>query len=72
MLAATSLAFAYGIVNCVQDAWNEQLVKRGTLDWKIPSVILPSLSAIWLAILVLAAATALALQAETRHVDSPA
>lgn len=71
-VAATSLAFAYGIVNCVQDAWNEQLVKRGTLDWKIPSVILPSLSAIWLAILVLAAATALALQAETRHVDSPA
>ena len=69
--ALTSLAFAYGIVNCTQDAWNEQLVKRGTLDWKIPSAILPSLSWIWLAILVLAALTGLALRAESRSVDSP-
>ena len=37
----TALALAYGIVNCVQDAWNEQLVKRGTLDWRIPDAILP-------------------------------
>ena len=64
-VAVTSLAFAYGIVNCVQDAWNEQLVKRGTIDWKIPSAILPSLSWIWLVILVLAALTALALRAES-------
>ncbi len=71
-VASTSLAFAYGIVNCTQDAWNEQLVKRGTTDWKIPSAILPSLSWIWLAILVLAALTALALRAESRRVDSPA
>jgi len=72
MLAATALAFAYGVVNCVQDAWNEQLVKRGTLDWKIPEAILPSLSAVWLAIVVLAGLTALALLAESRRVDSPA
>jgi hypothetical protein len=71
-LAATALAFAYGIVNCVQDAWTEQLVKRGTLDWTIPSAILPSLSWVWLAILVLAVLTALALRAESRRVDSPA
>ena len=70
-VAVTALAFAYGIVNCVQDAWNEQLVKRGTLDWKIPDAILPSLSWIWVAILVLAALTALALRAESRSVDSP-
>ena len=38
-VALTSLALAYGIVNCVQDTWNEQLVKRGTLDWKIPSAV---------------------------------
>jgi hypothetical protein len=55
----------------VQDAWNEQLVKRGTLDWKIPGAILPSLSWIWLVILVLAALTALALRAESRSVHSP-
>ena len=71
-VALTALAFAYGIVNCVQDTWNEQLVKRGTLDWKIPSAILPSLSWVWLAILVLAAATAFALWRESRRVDSPA
>jgi hypothetical protein len=71
-VAVTSLAFAYGIVNCVQDAWNEQLVKRGTLDWKIPSAILPSVSWIWLVIVVLGALTALALRAEARRVDSRA
>ncbi|HET6601413.1 MAG TPA: hypothetical protein VFG57_05560, partial [Gaiella sp.] len=60
------------IVNCVQDAWNEQLVKRGTLEWKIPAAILPSLSWVWLAILVLAALTALALRGESRRIDSPA
>jgi hypothetical protein len=68
--AVTALALAYGIVNCVQDAWNEQLVKRGTLDWKIPAAILPSLSWIWVAILVLAGLTALVLRAESRSVDS--
>jgi len=67
----TALALAYGIVNCAQDAWNEQLVKRGTLDRKIPDAILPSLSWIWLVILVLAALTALALRAESRSVHSP-
>jgi hypothetical protein len=56
----------------VQDAWNEQLVKRGTLEWKIPAAILPSLSWVWLAILVLAALTALALRGESRRIDSPA
>ena len=70
-VVVTALALAYGIVNCVQDAWNEQLVKRGTLDWKIPGAILPSLSWIWLVILVLAALTALALRAESLSVDSP-
>ncbi len=71
-VVVTSLAFAYGIVNCIQDTWNEQLVKRGTLEWKIPSAILPSLSEIWLVILVLAALTALALRGESRRVDSAA
>jgi hypothetical protein len=71
-LAVTALAFAYGIVNCVQDAWNEQLVKRGTLDWKIPGAILPSLSWVCLVILALAVLTALALWRESRRVDSPA
>jgi hypothetical protein len=61
-----SLAFAYGGVNMAQDAWNEQLVKRGWLDWKIPSALQPDLAAIWLVVLGLAALTALALRWEAR------
>ena len=70
-IACIGLAFAYGIVNCVQDTWNEQLVKRGALDWKIPSAIYPKLAWIWLVIVVLGAATAFVLRREARRVDSP-
>lgn len=61
------LAFAYGAVNMTQDYWNEQLVKRGWLDWRIPSALEPSLAWIWLVILVLAALTAVALRRETER-----
>ena len=71
-LVCVGVAFAYGIVNCVQDTWNEQLVKRGTLDWKIPSAIYPKLAWIWLVIILLGTATALVLRREARRVDSPA
>ena len=46
----------------VQDAWNEQLVKRGWLDWKIPSALQPDLAPIWLVVLGLAGLTAVALR----------
>jgi hypothetical protein len=59
-----SLALAYGTVNMVQDAWNEQLVKRGTIDWQIPSALQPGLGWIWLVVLGLAALLALALGRE--------
>ena len=61
-----SLALAYGGVNMVQDAWNEQLVKRGWLDWKIPSALQPDLAPVWLVVLGVAALTALALRREAR------
>ena len=61
-----SLAFAYGAVNMTQDAWNEQLWKRGTVDWKIPSALEPGPDPIWLVTLALAALTALALHRESR------
>jgi hypothetical protein len=70
-VACIGLAFAYGLVNCIQDAWNEQLVKRGTLDWKIPSAILPKLAWVWLVIVLLGASTAWLLSREARRVDSP-
>jgi hypothetical protein len=61
-----SLAFAYGAVNMTQDAWNEQLWKRGTVDWKIPSALQPGPDPIWLLTVALAALTALALHRESR------
>lgn len=57
-----SLACAYGAVNMTQDYWNEQLVKRGWLDWAIPSALHPRLHWIWLVTLALAAMTSLALR----------
>ena len=42
---------AYGGVNFVQDAWNEQLVKRGWTDARIPSALLPGLKPVWLVVL---------------------
>jgi hypothetical protein len=59
--------FAYGAVNCVQDAWNEQLVKRGWTDSSIPSAILPSAKPIWLVVVTLAAATAVVLLRENKR-----
>jgi len=45
---------AYGGVNCVQDAWNEQIVKRGWTDEGIPSALLPGLRPVWLVVIGLA------------------
>jgi hypothetical protein len=46
---------AYGGTNFVQDAWNEQLVKRGWLDTSIPSALLPALRPVWIVVIGLAA-----------------
>lgn len=52
--AYVGLMLAYGGVNFVQDAWNEQIVKRGWTDASIPSAIVPSPSPIWATIVALA------------------
>jgi hypothetical protein len=54
--AYLSVMLAYGLANAIQDAWNEQLWKRGTVDRHIESVLRPELSWGWLAIVVAAAA----------------
>ena len=51
-----SLMLAYGLGNAVQDGWNEQLWKRGSVDHHIESVLRPELSVGWLTILAGAAA----------------
>ncbi|MFL5926496.1 MAG: hypothetical protein ACJ77E_06125 [Gaiellaceae bacterium] len=53
--AYVALMFAYGIVNCIQDAWTEQVVKRGWTGRTIPNALEPRLDAVWLVILVIAA-----------------
>jgi hypothetical protein len=52
-----SLMLAYGLANALQDGWNEQLWKRGSVGWHAPSVLCPDLTLGWLAILVAAVAT---------------
>ncbi|HET9508972.1 MAG TPA: hypothetical protein VFO81_13580 [Gaiellaceae bacterium] len=54
--AYLSLMLSYGLANALQDAWNEQLWKRGTVDWSIPSVLRPELTWGWLVILLVAGA----------------
>lgn len=53
--AYLALMLAYGVANGMQDAWFEQVVKRGTTDHALPSFLLPALDPAW-AILVAAAA----------------
>ena len=59
---------AYGGVNFVQDAWNEQVVKRGWTDAGIPSALLPGAKPIWgLVILLAVTATLVLLQEEKSY-----
>jgi hypothetical protein len=41
------LMLAYGLGNVVNDAWQEQITKRGWTDWRVPSVTTPDLSIAW-------------------------
>ena len=65
------LMLSYGAVNCVQDAWNEQFVKRGWTDARIPSAILPSASPIWLVIVALAVLSTVSFSARTSGRHTP-
>jgi len=54
LTAYVSLLLVYGLALSLQDGWNEQLVKRGTVDSKLPSMIRPDLSWAWLGLLLAA------------------
>lgn len=56
---------AYGGVNCAQDFWHEQIVKRGWTDIGIPSALLPGARPIWLVIAALAVLATFTLLRET-------
>lgn len=54
LLACTAGLAGYGAINFAQDLWLEQVVKRGWVDRRIPSALLPGLDAITLVTLGLA------------------
>lgn len=53
--AYLALMAAYGIANIANDAWTEQVVKRGWTSWQVPDVLRPSLTFAWGAIILGAA-----------------
>jgi hypothetical protein len=56
LAAWTSGLIAYGLGNIANDAWGEQIVKRGWTDWGLPSVVRPSANWLWLVVLAVGAA----------------
>jgi hypothetical protein len=58
LLVGTAALAAYGAVNATQDFWQEQLVKRGTVDWAIPSALYPGPKPVTLVTFALAALAA--------------
>ncbi|MGZ4353036.1 MAG: hypothetical protein ACXVZ4_05790 [Gaiellaceae bacterium] len=72
-----SLLLAWGLGNVANDAWLEQVVKRGWTTWEVPDATRPHASWLWAAILVLAAASAWsarsrATSCSARRADAPA
>ena len=55
-LAYLTLMLIYGAALIANDAWLEQIVKRGWTNWEIPNPTEPSLSAVWAVIIVTAIA----------------
>ena len=56
LAAYLSLMIAYGVGNMANDAWYEQIVKRGWIDWRIPSVLEPGITWMWGLVIVAGAA----------------
>jgi len=50
--AYLALMLAYGLVNAAQDAWTEQVVKRGWTAHAIPDALHPTVSLVWLVIVL--------------------
>jgi hypothetical protein len=54
--ASLALMLAYGTAIAAEDFWHEQVAKRGTVEWRLPSMTFPSLSWGWLGIVLAAVA----------------
>ena len=53
--AYLAIVFCYGVGNIANDAWLEQIVKRGWTSWEVPDVTTPKASVAWGLILLGAA-----------------
>jgi hypothetical protein len=67
VFAYLGLMLSYGAVNFAQDAWNEQIVKRGWTEEGIPSALLPGLTPIWAVVLGVGVISALAFLREPKR-----
>jgi hypothetical protein len=65
------LQIAYGLANTANDAWLEQLVKRGWVDTAIPSVLTPAVSLAWLGIVLAALLLSLPVLRPVRLLNRP-
>lgn len=54
LLVVTAALAGYGAINFAQDLWLEQVVKRGWVEWRIPSALQPGLDPVWLVTIALA------------------
>jgi hypothetical protein len=61
------LMFVYGVGVAAQDDWNEQVVKRGWADFKLPNLLHPTLNVTWFVAVALAVVVALLL----RRLEAP-
>jgi len=61
------LMLAYGGVNFAQDAWNEQIVKRGWTDAGIPSALLPGVKPVWAVVIGVAVIATIVLLREDKR-----
>lgn len=65
----TGFLLVYGSANAVQDAWTEQIVKRGWTTFEIPTMLVPGAHVAWLGIALASATVALVLVRTTRGAD---
>lgn len=68
---ALAVMLAYGTAIAAEDFWHEQVVKRGAVHWRLPSMTLPSVSWGWLGILLAAAGIELLWFRRERRVATP-
>jgi hypothetical protein len=71
LVSYLAFGFVYGLANAVEDAWLEQVVRRGWSSWRLPDMLWPEASLAWLGLCLLALALALAWLASLQRPRPP-